>query len=203
AHTGAVGVIATAHWEKCRGGTRIEFVCGGRALARFREWRDALAATMRHLSVQPPDLADAVERLQGDARGLQKTIRAQQEKLAVHDARALVARGDHVGQRLVIVDALEGWDAAGLKSLAAAAAAFEPDAVVALFSRTSPALAVVARGTHGAIDAGSVVKALVAKFGGKGGGKSELAQGGGLTAGPDELIAAARRLIISASATGQ
>ena len=45
-----------ASWEKLRGGTRVEFLCGGRALARFREWRDALSAATRHLSVTPPDL---------------------------------------------------------------------------------------------------------------------------------------------------
>jgi alanyl-tRNA synthetase len=195
ARTGAIGVIATGRWEKFRGGMRIEFLCGGRALARFREWRDALQATLRHLSVQPLDLADAVGKLQSDARMLQKTIRSQQERLAVHDAAALVARGEHVGHLILVVDALDGWDAVGLKALAVAATAAAPAAVVAVFSRTSPAIAVVARGSAAEIDAGGVLKALIAKFGGKGGGKAELAQGGGLAGQADELIAEARRLL--------
>ena len=195
ARTGAVGVIATARWEKFRGGTRIEFLCGTRVLSRFREWRDALATAMRHLSVQPVELAGAIERLQSDAKSLQKTIRAQQEQLAVHDANALVARGDKVGDRIIIVDALAGWDALGLKALAAAATHAAPTAVVALFSRSSPAVAVVGRGDDVRVDAGAVLKHLIAKFGGKGGGKPELAQGGGLTGSVDEILAEARRLL--------
>ena len=195
ARTGAIGVIATARWEKFRGGTRIEFLCGGRALARFCEWRDALAATTRHLSVQPTELAGAVARLQNDARMLQKTIRAQQEQLAIHEAKALVTSGERVAERIIVVNALEGWDAVGLKSLAVAATAAEPNAVVALFSRTPPITAVVARGRSGAIDAGAVLRALTAKFGGKGGGKAELAQGGGLLAAIDDVLAEARRIL--------
>src|SRR5687768_2765594 len=32
--SGAIGIIASTGWEKFRGGTRVEFVCGGRVLAR-------------------------------------------------------------------------------------------------------------------------------------------------------------------------
>jgi alanyl-tRNA synthetase len=192
ARTGAIGVIAVAGWEKFRGGTRIEFLCGNRALGRFREWRDALAATTRHLSVQPPDLATAVEKLQNDVKALQKTIRAQQEQLAHHEARGLVARAERTGDRLVLADAPEGWDAAGLKALAAAATTLEPGLVVALFTRVQPAQAVVAAGSAAGIDAAAVLKTLLARFGGKGGGKPELAQGGGLLAPLAELLAAAR-----------
>jgi alanyl-tRNA synthetase len=79
----------------------------------------------------------------------------------------------------VIVEALEGWDAVGLKALAAAAAAQEPRAVVTLFSTPSPALVVVAKGKSAPGDASAILKQLVARFGGKGGGKPDLAQGGG------------------------
>ena len=39
------------------------------------------------------------------------------------------------------------------------------------------------------VDAGALLKQLAAKFGGKGGGKPDLAQGGGLNAPASELIA--------------
>src|SRR5215204_2908719 len=51
--TGAIGIIAVAAWEKFRGGSRIEFVCGGRALAAFHVLRDATASSGRLLSVLP------------------------------------------------------------------------------------------------------------------------------------------------------
>ena len=49
------------------------------------------------------------------------------------------------------------------------------------------------------MDAGALLKAIVGRFGGKGGGRPELAQGGGVDADPEgirqfgiELIAATR-----------
>jgi alanyl-tRNA synthetase len=196
ARTGAVGVIAVAGWEKFRGGSRIQFLCGARALATFRDWRDALAATGRHLSVPPSELAAAVEKLQLDAKTLQKTIRAQQEQLAVHEARAVVARAESVDGRWIVVEVLDGWDAVGLKALAAAATANSPSLAVVLFSASTPPVTVVAAGTDTGIDSSAVVKALTAKFGGKGGGRRELAQGGGFNAHSDALIAASRQLLM-------
>ena len=201
ARTGGIGLIAISGWEKFRGGSRVEFVCGARALARFREWRDAFSATARHLSVQPADLASAVEKLQVDSKALQKTIRAQQEQLASHEARALVDRASGAAGRLLLVDALEGWDAAGLKALAGAAAAHAPSLAVVLFSRSEPLVAVVAAGPESGADAAAVLKALTTKFGGRGGGRRELAQGGGFSAPLDQLVEEARRLLSPGSHT--
>jgi alanyl-tRNA synthetase len=67
--------------------------------------------------------------------------------------------------------------------------------VVVLFTTTTPALVVVARGASAKVDAGAVLKQLNAKFGGKGGGKPDLAQGGGLTGNSSELIEAAAALL--------
>jgi alanyl-tRNA synthetase len=194
ARTGGIGIIVVSGWEKFRGGSRVQFLCGARASRRFERWRDALAATMKHLSVTPEELAAGVERLQGEARMLQRALREAKEKLAVHEARALVGRGARMGHRLVIAEALPDLDAPGLKAMAVAAAS-EPGSAVALFTATSPALVVVASHPAAGLDAGATLKALVAQFGGKGGGKADLAQGGGLNASSDALVAAARELL--------
>jgi alanyl-tRNA synthetase len=194
ARTGGIGIIVVSGWEKFRGGSRVQFLCGVRVQRRFDVWRDALAATMKHLSVAPDELAAGVERLQGEGKTLQRALRVANDKLAVHEARALVARGTRVGDRLVIAEALPDLDAAGLKSMAAAAAT-EPGAAVALFTTASPALVVVASHASAGLDAGAALKALVAQFGGKGGGRPDLAQGGGLNASSDALVAAARKLL--------
>lgn len=194
ARTGAIGIIAIAGWEKFKGGSRIEFLCGGRALERFRTWRGALAAVQKHLSVPPIEMAAAVERLQEEGKSQQRTLRGLQEKLAGHEAAMLVSRGD-----TVIVQAIDGWDAQGLKAIAAAATAANPEAVVALFTSTSPAQVVIARGAKSSIDAGAALKQLAARFGGKGGGKPDLAQGGGLAGDLAQLTAAARELLGSHS----
>jgi alanyl-tRNA synthetase len=45
------------------------------------------------------------------------------------------------------------------------------------------------------IDAAAILRGLTAKFGGRGGGRPELAQGGGLAGTPEEILAAARELL--------
>jgi alanyl-tRNA synthetase len=60
---------------------------------------------------------------------------------------------------------------------------------------TSPVQIVVARSSAVPIDAGAVLKQLVAQFGGRGGGRPELAQGGGFTADARVVAEAARALL--------
>jgi alanyl-tRNA synthetase len=196
ARAGQVGVIALRSWEKFRGGMRLEFVCGGRALREFRVLRDCVAGSLRFLSVAPQDLPSAIEGAQAENRDLHRAIRGLDERLAVHEAAALVQRARQAGPARVIIDALDGWDQSGLKALASAAAA-QPGVVAALLSTGSPALAVIARAADVRLDAASVLKALVQRFGGKGGGKPELAQGGGLTGTTADMIAALARIIES------
>lgn len=195
ARTGAIGIIAIAGVERVRKGTRVEFLCGGRALERFRSWRDALAAVTRHLSVAPSDLAPGVEKLQHENKALQRALRARQEALAAHEAAALVARAGRAGDRLVLAQALDGWGADGLKALVSAATHREARLAVALVDPSAARLVVVAAGAASGVDASAVIRGLTARFGGRGGGRRDLAQGGGLTGGLDEVVAEARRLL--------
>lgn len=195
ARTGAIGIIAIAGAEKFRSGSRVEFVCGRRALARFREWRAAIADATRFLSVTPAELSAGIERLQTESKQHQRAIRGLHEQLAAHEGRLLLQRARRLPDRLIVAEALEGWDAVGLKALAMAAVAEAPTAAVALFSRATPALAVIARGGAITIDAPTVLKHLTMKYGGKGGGKPDLAQGGGLGASSETLLAEANELL--------
>ena len=194
--TGAVGLIAVTGWEKFKGGTRVEFLCGGRGLRRLRSWRDVFSATSRVLSVLPEGLAPAIERLQSENKALGRTVREMQEQLAGHHARELVARGERLPDgRIVVAEALKGWDAIGLKAIATAAAT-SPGVCVAVFSGATPALAVIARAADvKTVDTAQTLKALTARFGGKGGGTALFAQGGGLEGDIDEIVRAARELL--------
>lgn len=193
--TGAVGIVAITGGEKFKGGTRVEFLCGGRALGRIREWREVFSGTSRVLSVLPSGLASAIDRLQGENKTLGRTVRDLQEQLAVHKAADLVAAGERGADgRMIVTRALQGWEASGLKAIATAAA-ISPGVCVAVFSGTAPALVVVARGADAKIDASAVLKALIARFGGKGGGKPEFAQGGGLQGDIGEIVTAAREFL--------
>jgi alanyl-tRNA synthetase len=189
--TGAIGVIAVASWERFKGGTRVEFVCGARALRSHRALRDVVATASRVLSVGAAEIAPAIERVQGEAKDARRLVKTLQGQQAEHEAAALAARAElRAGQR-VVVSALEGWDAAGLKAVASAIAA-QPGHVAVLFSSPAPSAIVVARATGVAIDCAALLRSVIQQYGGKGGGRPDLAQGGGLQGPVPEMIAFAR-----------
>jgi alanyl-tRNA synthetase len=202
ARTGAIGIIAVSGWERFRGGTRVTFVCGSRALRLFRTYRDSIAGSIRSLSVLPEELPSAIERVQNEGKELRRTLKTMQESLASHEAARMVSEAttrnsEHgTAKARIVVRAVDGWDAAGLKAIAAAATSRD-GVVTALFSASRPALAVVAKSRDLRIDCGAVLKDLVQQFGGRGGGKADLAQGGGLDADEQSLVAAARKAIES------
>ena len=196
ARTGAIGLIAVLGAEKFRGGMRVTFVCGGRALRALRTYRDAVAGSTRVLSVLPGEMPSAVERVQNEVRDLRKTIKGLHERLATHEAARVRATGADVAGVRVVVSVLDGWDVAGLKAIAADIVA-GGRAAVALVSSSSPVLAVAARSPGVSMDANAVLKELIGRFGGRGGGKPDLAQGGGLTGAPEDVASAARALIES------
>ena len=191
--TGAIGIIAVTQSERFRGGSRITFACGSRALRAFRGYRDAVAGAVRVLSVLPHELPSAVERAQLDSKDLRKTVSRLQGELAGHEASRLLEGAALVGDRRVVVQALEGWDAAGLKAVASSLVA-QSGVVAVLVSARDSIAAVVARSQNVAIDSNKVLRALLDRFGGRGGGRPELAQGAGLVGTIEDILNAAREV---------
>jgi alanyl-tRNA synthetase len=146
--------------------------------------------------VLPEELPAAIERLQASNKQLQKSQEALYERLAGHEAGLLVASGEKVGAVTIVASAVQGWEANGLKKLAAAIVA-KPGTVAILASSESPTLIVVARSQDLTFDTGEVLRQLIERFGGKGGGKGSLAQGGGLSGSADEILKTARELVQS------
>jgi alanyl-tRNA synthetase len=196
--TGAIGMIAVVGSEKFKGGTRLEFVCGQRALRAYRALRDAVSGGVRLLSVLPEELPSAIEKLQAASKAQQKTQEALHERLAVHEASALAAKGQKIGGLTLVAEALAGWDAGGLKKLASAITS-KPGMVAVLMTSESPSLVVVARSQDLALDTGLLLKTLLDRFGGKGGGKGSMAQGGGLSGATADMLAAAREAVTKES----
>jgi alanyl-tRNA synthetase len=193
--TGAIGSVVVAAAEKFKGGTRLTFACGNRAVRAFQSLRDAVGGSVRLLSVLPGELPAAVERMQAETKDLRRTLRKFQEALASHEAARLIGVSDiGRGPVLLMVEGLDGWDANGLKAIATHITA-QVDAVVALFSKASPYAVVIARSPGLPLDAAAVVRVLNERFGGRGGGKADLAQGGGFAGDLSEILATTRQLL--------
>jgi len=196
--TGAIGSIVVSATERFRGGSRVTFLCGGRALRGYRGLRDAVAASVRALSVLPADLPAAIERMQADAKELRRLVKDYQSKVAAQEADTLADSAVTAGSVKLVATALNGWDAAGLKTIAARIAE-RSGHVAVLISESAPAAVVIARAAGLPHDAGALLRTIVNRHGGKGGGRPELAQGGGVTAPAAEVLATARELVASSS----
>jgi alanyl-tRNA synthetase len=196
--TGAIGVIAISGAERFKGGLRVEFVCGRRALSQFRSLKSSMSGSVRLLSVLPEELPSAIEKLQVAGRSQQKLQEGLYERLAGHESQSLAASAERIGAVNAVLSAVSGWDANGLKKLASSIAA-RPATIAVLVTAESPALVVVCRSQDLSIDAGSVLKKLIDQFGGRGGGKGAMAQGGGLSGEPSAIFDAVREEIRSAA----
>lgn len=192
ARTGEVGLIAVTGAERFKGGSRVTFVCGGRALRAFGELRESVTQSVRTLSVLPAEVPAAIDRLQGEAREMRKSMRGLQEQLARHEAIRIVQTASPDTQGGDIVHRLDGWDAVGLKSVALAAVGLGATSVV-LVAAGDPTIVVAATTREGA-DARALWAALQTKFGGKGGGTPSLVQGA-LAVDAERVCLEARRLL--------
>jgi alanyl-tRNA synthetase len=210
ARTGSIGLVAVIGAERLRGGVRLTFVCGGRALRALQKYHDAVAGSVRLVSVLPEELPLAVQRIQAESRELKRTVSRMQRDLVAHEAARLLSHAPVVGGVRVIAEVLENWDPPELKAIASALCS-QHAVRVALFSASLSAgrdgsagfsgavsqgrsiNVVVARSAEAAIDANVVLRRLTETFGGRGGGRPDLAQGGGLAGEPAIIVSAARR----------
>jgi len=191
--TGRVGVIVVSGWERSKGGSRIEFVCGHRAVASHQRLRHIVSGLVKHLTVAPEEIGAAVERLQAESRANQKALRQLREAAAAQEAGALAAAAEDIGafRRAIVTRA--GWDLASLKILATAIAA-HPGCVAVVMGDDTPVPVIVARAGDVSFDAAAWIKAVTTALGGRGGGRPELAQGG-VAASVDKVLAFAQESV--------
>ena len=175
--TGMIGVIAVAGWERFKGATRLTFVCGGRALRSHGRLRNVVTAATRALSVLPEELPGAIERLQSDVKEAGRGVKRLTEELSRYRADDYRARATAIGPWRGVLTAVASPDAAELKMLAQAIVS-APGMVVVFVGEGRPSPTVIARSMDVPLDAGAWMKRAAADLGGRGGGRSEQAQGG-------------------------
>jgi alanyl-tRNA synthetase len=162
--------------ERYKGGTRVRFVCGHRALAAFA----GHAATLARLGVLLSAPADA---LPAAAQKLLDQLADSGKRAEDLLARALAGEArrlwDAVTERPgVVVRVYDGWPPADLRALAKELVALG-SCVALLGSRDDKAHVVFAQSEGLGHNIPGLVRNAAAALGGRGGGKGNVAQGGG------------------------
>jgi alanyl-tRNA synthetase len=174
--TGEIGPILIRKIEKVRDTTRVEFVCGGRAIRRARADFEALSAAGQLFSAALDDVPAVAAAHLESARSADKARRKLELELAVLQGRELYAATvpDAAGLRRHTRRIERG----GLEELRALAQSFtaQPKAVFVAAVNDPPSV-LLASSPDSGIDAGKLLKAVLAEAGGRGGGSPRIAQG--------------------------
>jgi alanyl-tRNA synthetase len=195
ARTGGVGAVVITNVERHKAGSRVEFVCGAREVRVMRDVLDSVSRSIRLLSVLPAELPASIERLQADHRAAVRSVDELRSTLAGHDAARLATRAVTVESVPIVCEVSEADDEA-IKQIAGLVATEQGMAAVLVANRV-PCFVVAASPDGRLLDASDVIRELVGRVGGRGGGKPRLAQAGGIDADADRVLAAAREAVAS------
>lgn len=173
--TAELGPIQIRKSEKIRGHIRIEFVCGIRALRRAKQDFHIAAELARQGAVAidrlPEHIATLRERLQEAEKEQQKTALelARREGIALHDATR--PSSDGLRRIFLHVPAID-------ETVRAKAQAFTTRgrALALVVAGETPGILIAASSDSG-MNAGAILKEILLRSGGRGGGSAGLAQG--------------------------
>ena len=183
AHTGDIGLCKiVAEGGVAAGVRRIEAVTGINALAWIREGEERLARMAERLRASRDTVEDKVIGLMERNRHLEKELERLKEKLT--QSAEVTHQAVEIAGIKVLAVRLEGVDS---KALRTAVDRFKDklgESVVVVASVEGDKVSLVAGVTKGAgIHAGNLMQWLAAQIGGKGGGRPDMAQGGGTGVG--------------------
>ncbi|MCZ7647231.1 MAG: alanine--tRNA ligase [Planctomycetota bacterium] len=201
ARTGEIGYFRlVAESSVAAGVRRVEALTGAGAVADARKADESLQRLAGALRARREEVLDRLKALQDERAALERELSAARKKAASAQAGSMLENVKEVAGAKLLAAQVDGADAPALrgtldglrKSLPEAAVVLGgvKDGKVALLVSLSKEL--VGRGAH----AGNLLRDLAGIVGGKGGGKPDMAQGGGKD--PEKLpeaLAAAEGLL--------
>lgn len=159
--------------------SKIEFVCGTRALADYRSKNAAIYAIGAKLSVRDSEVAESITKLQNNYAALQKQYAQTKNELLSHNAERMFAEGRTLHGITLVSRVFEATSIDDLKTLAQALIQ-KPSTIALLAAKNDTLQMVFSRSDDLSIDIGSLFKANMSIIEGKGGGSPKSAQGGGI-----------------------
>lgn len=177
--TGMIGAIKILHTERIQDGVeRIEFAAGEAAVRASQQRDDLLTESAGVLRVPSEQLPKTAGRFFEEWKGQQKEIERLKEDLARVQLKSLASEAKSMDGLKVVVQKMGSADIDAL--IKAATLLADQDFVVLLGSDTGKLVAAVGKsGLERGVNAGDMTRVATKVLGGGGGGRAELAQGGG------------------------
>jgi len=116
--TGEIGVVKIVGIEHYKGGSRVRFLCGGRAFGDYQARLDTLRNAAQMLTVGMDEVPEAVSRLQQELQAVRRAHAGVRQQLLDYRARELSAAAPQVGDVRVVAGYWQGEDVAYVRALA-------------------------------------------------------------------------------------
>ena len=163
---------------------RIEAVTGDGVLKLISSYESVLSKTAQTLKTNRiMELDKRAEIVMSEHHEFEKKISDISEKMAAMRAKSMLAGIKHIGDVELLTAYIEGVDANELKTMADSTKGQMKNGVVVLSTNTDGKITFVAMAVGDAvkmgIHCGNIIKEITAICGGRGGGKPDMAQGGG------------------------
>ncbi|MDD3643650.1 MAG: alanyl-tRNA editing protein, partial [Candidatus Krumholzibacteria bacterium] len=176
--TGMVGLVKILSAETVRGGTRVEFVCGMRAVFDYAEKHALLQGLARSASTDWREIRAIFEKLQEENRGLGRERDILAKELAGMKAEQIGEPTGSIGPYRLVRRIFDEEDAGRVREMISKIR--ETPGTVVLFGIAAPKPALLFACTPGLpLDMGAAMRAAAAVMGARGGGGADFAQGGG------------------------
>ncbi len=175
--TGEIGMVKVTAHEHYKGGERLTFACGARALTHAQAQQRIVDAIARSFSCKPEDALDALNKLQQEAANAKRENKALYAKVSGYLADELIKNASAIGKRRLIVRLIAELPAAQLRPLALKLCE-EPNMLALLLAVENEQLQyVLASNANVGLDMGELAQAVNTALNGRGGGRGTLAQG--------------------------
>lgn len=175
--TGQIGSILLRKTEKVRQGTRVEFVCGMRAVATARRDHETLTEAAALFSTHIWEVPQQIRKSQEEGKAAQKTQHRLLEEVAELQAGQMLQAAEQRGAQKLVMEYFADRDLAFIKMLAQKLTKTGPCVVLLACGGTQPSL-VFAQTPGLGNDMGALMKQAVQTLGTRGGGNRDMAQGG-------------------------
>jgi alanyl-tRNA synthetase len=176
--SGQVGSILLRKSEKVRQGTRVEFVCGGRAVRTARRDYSALGEAAALFSAKLWDVPDQIRKSADESKLLRKQKDDALDQLAELMASAALRDQSEANGRKIIVRVFSDRDITFAKLFAQKVTRVGTPAIALVASVLDPPGLVFAQTPGGSVDMGALLRQVLPNVGGRGGGGRDFAQGG-------------------------
>lgn len=172
--TGMLGLLKIFKIENYKGGSRIHFAVGQEALTQIQSYQHVVDSVSTLLSSGANQVYELVEKLQSERSELSKQVTEQKEKLLAYESQAILENNADAG---VIKLVFENYTNDDLRIMANYLREGENSQIAIVNQTGDDTMLIIATSDDSDVHAGNILRAILAEFDGRGGGRDNYAQG--------------------------